>query len=336
VAIYVARYKAQGFDHLKLYDEHGETLDSLVTAAGRLGVPIMGHVPFGVTLEKALAARVRSIEHLEATRQAGVWNCPTLSVMVKSIQYKALWGPLYRRLVKVLHEAGAGLLLGSDDDGKKPGSVHTELRELVRAGLTPYQALETGTKNVALFYGTLDETGTVAAGKRADLVLLQANPLADIRHTTRLAGVMIGGRWLPREELDRRFPAANPEKRTLEEYFAEERRRDHRVQGELAAYLIGDAPPLSGLALTPAQLGPINDLKEKQGKQRRALSDSLPTNESDQANHQRVLGLIAQQTGEYRALLTPEQQAIFDPAARAWLREQKAKGYALIIPGVSQ
>jgi hypothetical protein len=115
---------------------------------------------------------------------------------------------LTRPLIKGLQDAGAGLLLGTDagvDFSVHGFSVHRELEALVRAGLTPYQALLTGTRNVAVFFQTLDESGTVAVGKRADLVLLTGNPLVDIRHTAQPAGVMIGGRWLPRSEIDRRL-----------------------------------------------------------------------------------------------------------------------------------
>jgi imidazolonepropionase-like amidohydrolase len=58
---------------------------------------------------------------------------------------------------------------------------------------------------VAVHSGTLDRSGTIETGKRADLVLLQANPLQDIRNTSRIAGVKIGGRWLPKTELDKRL-----------------------------------------------------------------------------------------------------------------------------------
>ena len=115
-----------------------------------------------------------------------------------------------RRLIKALHAGGAGLLLGSDAPQiyNVPGfSIHRELESLVAAGLTPYQALETGTRNVAVFFETLSETGTVETGKRADLVLLDANPLADVRNTTRRAGVMLGGRWLPKSAIDARLDA---------------------------------------------------------------------------------------------------------------------------------
>jgi imidazolonepropionase-like amidohydrolase len=113
-----------------------------------------------------------------------------------------------RRLIMALHAGGAGLLLGSDAPQiyNVPGfSTHRELASLVEAGLTPFQALEPGTRNVAAFFGTENETGTVATGKRADLVLLDADPLADIGNTARLAGVMVRGRWLPRSEIDRRL-----------------------------------------------------------------------------------------------------------------------------------
>jgi imidazolonepropionase-like amidohydrolase len=115
-----------------------------------------------------------------------------------------------RKLIKALHAGGAGLLLGSDAPQiyNVPGfSIHRELESLVAAGLTPYQALETGTRNVAVFFETVSETGTVETGKRADLVLLDANPLADVRNTTRRAGVMLGGRWLPKSAIDARLDA---------------------------------------------------------------------------------------------------------------------------------
>jgi adenine deaminase len=86
--------------------------------------------------------------------------------------------------------------------------VHRELQALVRAGLTPYQALATGTRNVAAYFGNLRTEGTVAVGKRADLVLLTGNPLDDITHTMNPAGVMVNGRWLSRAAIDRGLAAA--------------------------------------------------------------------------------------------------------------------------------
>ncbi len=108
------------------------------------------------------------------------------------------------RLIKALHDAGAGLLLGSDAPQifQVPGfSIHHELRLLVEAGLTPYEALRTGTRNVAAFLGEEDRFGTVATGRRADLILLEADPLADVANVQRRAGVMVNGRWLSEAEI---------------------------------------------------------------------------------------------------------------------------------------
>ncbi|MDH3420721.1 MAG: amidohydrolase family protein, partial [Gammaproteobacteria bacterium] len=78
-----------------------------------------------------------------------------------------------------------------------PGySLHRELPLMVKAGLTPYEVLRTGTVNVAQFLGIEDQAGTVAIGKNADLLLLEANPLEDIRAVGRNEGVMIDGRWM--------------------------------------------------------------------------------------------------------------------------------------------
>jgi imidazolonepropionase-like amidohydrolase len=115
---------------------------------------------------------------------------------------------LRRRFVKALHDAGVPFALGSDAPQfwNVPGfSAHRELRALVDAGLTPYQALRTGTKNVSTYFGTESTTGTVGAGKRADLVLLDANPLENIDNSTRIAGVMVNGRWLAKADIDKRL-----------------------------------------------------------------------------------------------------------------------------------
>jgi len=113
---------------------------------------------------------------------------------------------LRRRLILALHESGARLLLGSDAPQvfNVPGfSVHRELDVLVAAGLTPFEALQTGTTAVAEFLET--NTGTVEAGKDADLVLLDANPLDDIRNSRRIHGVMLRGSWLPAATLERKL-----------------------------------------------------------------------------------------------------------------------------------
>jgi imidazolonepropionase-like amidohydrolase len=96
-----------------------------------------------------------------------------------------------------LRKAGVKLLAGTDAPQAfiYPGfSLHDELALLVRSGLTPLEALRTATYNPAEFLGALDSLGTVGKGKVADLILLDANPLTDIRNTRRIAVVIANGR----------------------------------------------------------------------------------------------------------------------------------------------
>jgi imidazolonepropionase-like amidohydrolase len=90
----------------------------------------------------------------------------------------------------------------------------------VQAGLTPYQALATATRNVAAFLGTLDSAGTVAVGQRADLVLVTGNPLEQLSAIASQAGVMVGGRWLARAEIDARVAEIVEQKPNFKELQA--------------------------------------------------------------------------------------------------------------------
>jgi cytosine/adenosine deaminase-related metal-dependent hydrolase len=284
----VADQKKAGYDFLKIHPGiEREVFDTLAATARRVGIRMAGHVPAEVGLRRALEVPYASIDHLDgyveamvppranvpesqmfgvnlgerldqsllpelvkATREAGVWNVPTqtlLENLAPPVSLEALarrpemrymspetladWAEskqsimketgsspesvrrtmeTRRRLIKALHDRGAGLLLGSDAPQiyNVPGfSIHRELESLVAAGLTPYEALATGTRNVAVFFGTLPRSGTVEVGKQADLILLTANPLEDIRNTTRRSGVMLRGRWFPQAELERRLAA---------------------------------------------------------------------------------------------------------------------------------
>ena len=113
---------------------------------------------------------------------------------------------LRRRIILELHQAGAGLLLGSDapQTFNVPGfSAHRELDALVVAGLSPFEALYTGTVAVAKFLGS--NGGIVAEGKDADLILLDANPLDDINNSNRIHGVMLRGEWYSSTDLTARL-----------------------------------------------------------------------------------------------------------------------------------
>ena len=109
-----------------------------------------------------------------------------------------------QRLVKALHDSGAGLLLGSDAPQilNVPGfSIHRELELMVEAGLTRAEALAAGTVNPARYFGMEDRFGKIAAGLDADLVLVESNPLEDLSTLRRPIGVMVRGRWIPDEGL---------------------------------------------------------------------------------------------------------------------------------------
>ncbi|GAC1687251.1 MAG: hypothetical protein NVS9B3_05770 [Gemmatimonadaceae bacterium] len=112
----------------------------------------------------------------------------------------------YADLVRRIGATDVRLLAGSDAGYPfvyHGFSLHDELATLVAAGLTPLRALQTATLNPARYLGATDSLGTVAAGKVADLVLLDADPLADIHNTTRIQAVVANGRYLDRDALDR-------------------------------------------------------------------------------------------------------------------------------------
>lgn len=276
---------AAGYDFIKVYNRvPAEAYAAIVATAKERGIPVDGHVPDAVGLDGVLAAGQRTIEHcagyelplcadgagidgssfasrlsawehvddgklatlVERTRQAGVFNCPTLVVMQKWMskdesleelkrpvmryvgrQTLMSWGfmasrsaplaPVARaghagrlRFVQALHEGGAGLLLGTDAGNPwvvAGASLHEELALLVQAGLSPYQALRAGTSEAARCLGRAHEFGTIAPGLRADLLLLSADPLADVGNAARIDGVMARGRWLPADELRTRLAA---------------------------------------------------------------------------------------------------------------------------------
>ncbi len=111
---------------------------------------------------------------------------------------------LRRKLIYECQKNGVGLLLGCDAPQifNVPGfSTHNELKYLVDSGLTPYQALVTGTVNVAK-YLNLADAGTIRPGAIADLVLIHGNPLTDITNTKKVEGVMVRGKWLSKNEID--------------------------------------------------------------------------------------------------------------------------------------
>jgi imidazolonepropionase-like amidohydrolase len=113
-------------------------------------------------------------------------------------------------IVAALHSGGAHLLLGTDTMkvGTLPGySLHEELENFAAAGMTPYQAIRAGTADAAKFLHQENEFGLVGKGLRADLLLVDANPLADVKNVSMLTGVLANGRWFTAVELNRELMA---------------------------------------------------------------------------------------------------------------------------------
>jgi imidazolonepropionase-like amidohydrolase len=138
---------------------------------------------------------------------------PFLKVMWKQMaappERQAAMRPAFAgrlKIVREMHKAGVPLLAGTDcsNPNTYPGfTLPTELELFVECGLTPVEALRTATLNPAKFFGEEKTAGTVEAGKRADLVLLDADPLETIGNVRKVAGVVANGRYLPAAELKR-------------------------------------------------------------------------------------------------------------------------------------
>lgn len=292
----VREQKAAGYDLLKIAEGVSpEVYDAIVKAAREVKIDFAGHVPNDVGVRRAIEARQRSIEHLDnylealesekspvraadaqtrarelpfhvdenkipelarLTRQAGVWNMPTMALWevfhngesgdalqqrLPEVRYmpnttvqewvkrkNAMLQPggdvfmglgvgskagprvieLRRKMLKGLRDAGAKVALGTDSPQvfSVPGfSLHREIQVMSEVGFTPFEILQASTRNVAEYFGTLSQTGTVEEGKRADLVLLDASPLENLANLQRRSGVMVNGRWIPESEIKERL-----------------------------------------------------------------------------------------------------------------------------------
>ncbi len=221
-----------GWRTLKLYqDLHRDVYDAIIAAARAYGMDYVGHVPTRVGLTRVLDAGQRSIEHLGGyanelggaggwwmsidedrlpfvvaeTREAGAWNCPTLAIFAEIAKRRPQdvadrQTANRRRVVKALHDGGAKLLIGTDSgiDIVAPGSsIHDELAQFEAAGLSPYDVLRIATVDAADFLGSSDEFGTIEVGHRADLLVVDSNPLDDLTSLQQLSGVVLRGAWRP-------------------------------------------------------------------------------------------------------------------------------------------
>lgn len=110
-----------------------------------------------------------------------------------------------RQLIKKLQENGHGMLLGSDAPQlfNVPGfSIHHEIATIAEAGMTPLEIIQSGTVNPALFFGMENTFGSIKEGLAADLILLDANPLENLKALMEISGVLVRGKWLSKEFID--------------------------------------------------------------------------------------------------------------------------------------
>lgn len=122
-------------------------------------------------------------------------------------QWKKFDG-IRKELIAKLNANGHGMLLGSDAPQlfNVPGfSIHHEIQGMIGAGMTPLEILKSGTVNPARYFDMEDTFGDLKVGLDADMVLLESNPLDDMTALQEIAGVMLRGRWIPKEEIDEKL-----------------------------------------------------------------------------------------------------------------------------------
>lgn len=224
----VQQQVAAGYDMIKVIQRiSAPVFRHLMRVARAARMPVVGHVIPGVGLEDAVLLGQASVEHVDGLRnrsriaslfdpdgkgfdedarviaRSGAW----LGTIASSRRGDcAPPTAIVRRSIAALQRARVRMLAGSDAGigPVQPGSgLHCELQTLVTAGLTPYEALAAATVNAGAFakaHLTRAQVpfGTVTTGARADLVLLGADPRADIRALTRPIGIVLRGTWIPR------------------------------------------------------------------------------------------------------------------------------------------
>ncbi len=113
-----------------------------------------------------------------------------------------------KRILRALHDGGVPVLFGTDapQQFSVPGfSIHREMSLMLESGMSPYEIVLTGTRRAGEYYRNKAQFGTVTVGRRADLILVNGNPLKDISNIAKRSGVMVRGRWLSEDEIQRRL-----------------------------------------------------------------------------------------------------------------------------------
>jgi imidazolonepropionase-like amidohydrolase len=223
---YAARaLQALDVDFLKIQPRIDPALvAALVDEGSDLGLSVVGHLPEGMAAAEGAALGLRSIEHMSpymsltdaelddviaAYKEHGTWMSPALYSMVAPLEARGATPADSERIrrayaiVERFHAAGVPLLVGSNfayrDWPQTPGSgLHGEMRVLVEAGISALDVIKLSTSGAAAFAGRAGQTGSIRERMVADMVLLEANPLEDIRNTERIVGVFLRGAWRPR------------------------------------------------------------------------------------------------------------------------------------------
>jgi imidazolonepropionase-like amidohydrolase len=204
----------RSIEHLSNYDVFGECLvDDRYTLAGcrrlfeKLAAKGVWQTPtlaFFETIPDIFSGR--PMEHTEyasgSLLKAMHNNVENSHVPASTLEKMRMAGQVSLQVLPDMYSLGNRFLAGCD--GLVPGfCLHDELEWFTKAGFSPLQALQTATINPARFLGREDTQGTIDVGKRADLVLLEANPLVDIRNVTQIADVVVRGRLMTKREIDR-------------------------------------------------------------------------------------------------------------------------------------
>jgi len=208
------------FDHIDGYVEQldgrakpveDKALQDLVQRTKKAGAWIVPTMFVWETLQGPVTLESRTglaeLRYMPAP-QVEQWT-KGLDARLKNPQYDAAQAKLHidnrMKILKALQDGGARILLGSDapQQFNVPGfSIHREMRRMADAGINAYEIVKSGTANVGQYFKAQDSFGTIAVGQRADLILVDANPLENVSNMEKRSGVMVRGRWLPASEID--------------------------------------------------------------------------------------------------------------------------------------
>lgn len=222
--IHAIRMGQQTFDHMDGYLEYTGGINSSIDAdrlaeavrltreAGAAVVPTMVLWEIGIV-------GLGDVDELRARPEMQYWPQQTVDGWARNVRNRRssqeydvelalLHAENRNRTLKALSDGGVTILMGTDSPQifSVPGfSLHREMQAMIDAGMSAYEVLASGTRNVGEYFQSHDTFGTVAVGRRADLILTNSNPLEDVANVADRAGVMVRGNWLPEEVIQQRL-----------------------------------------------------------------------------------------------------------------------------------